>query len=368
MEYKRLRMVTEAPEELGRPIVHGFSESGVKPRNLSDLGVSIPSELPLAHTKHKGSDELCSLISDPIGLKKEDIVITIGASSALFIVASAILTHNDHLVITNPNYPANIATGKATHCDISFVDLHFSTGYQLDLEKVASAIRPNTKLISITNPNNPTGTSLKTKDLQALAQLAKDRGCYLLIDETYSDMIYSPENYVPAAASLGPHVIGVSSMSKAYGVPGIRIGWISTTDKRLQEIFLAAKELQNISVSVLDESAAEQILKRRDEHLQAVRSDLRQRRDIVDAWIQSESELLEWNRPEAGAIGFIRMKKEPSGGNSAFYERLLKEHGTYVGPGRWFEQPDSFFRIGFGYPSLELLHEGLAAISKVLHS
>jgi aspartate/methionine/tyrosine aminotransferase len=368
MEYKRLRMVTEAPEELGRPIVHGFSESGVKPRSLSDLGIVIPTELPLAHTKHKGSDRLCSLIANPDGLDKDDIIITIGASSALFIVASAILTHKDHLVITSPNYPANIATGKATHCDISFVDLHFSTGYRLDLDQIAAAIQPNTRLISITNPNNPTGTSLTTEDLHALAELAKACGCYLLIDETYSNMIYSPANYVPAAASLGPHVIGVSSMSKAYGVPGIRIGWISTTNKQLQETFLAAKELQNISVSVLDESAAEQILQRRDELLQSVRSDLQQRRDIVDSWIKSEEEFLEWILPEAGAIGFIRMKKEPPGGTLAFYERLLREHGTYVGPGRWFEQPDTFFRIGFGYPSLELLHEGLAATSKVLHS
>jgi aspartate/methionine/tyrosine aminotransferase len=165
MGYKCLRMVTEAPKELGRPIVHGLSESGIKPRSLSDLGISNPSDLPLVHTKHKGSDKLCSPIANPGGLDKDDIIITIGASSASFIVASAILTHNDHLVTTNPNYPANIAIGKATHCDISFVDVHFSTGYQLELEQAEAAIRPNTKLISITNPNNPTGTSLTSERL-----------------------------------------------------------------------------------------------------------------------------------------------------------------------------------------------------------
>jgi aspartate/methionine/tyrosine aminotransferase len=363
MEYKRSQMVKEAPEEVGLPIIHGFSESGVTPRTLKDLDITIPADLPLAHTKHQGRDRLCSLVADACNLNASDVLITVGASSALFIAASALLKKSDHLIITRPNYPANIETPELIGCDISFIDLDFDAGFELDIDRIAAEIRRDTRLISITNPNNPTGTSLTEHELQALAELARRQGCYLLVDETYADLAYTTR--LPGAASLGDHVIGISSMSKAYGVPGLRIGWITSRNKKLQETFLAAKELLNISVSVLDEYVAEQILERRHDLLRPVRYELQRRRDIVDAWVQSEDRI-SWVRPDAGAIGLIRIKQEPFGGIPAFYDRLLRDHGTYIGPGRWFGQPDTFFRLGFGYPSAESLKQGLAAISEEL--
>jgi aspartate/methionine/tyrosine aminotransferase len=199
--------------------------------------------------------------------------------------------------------------------------------------------------------------------LRELAALTASRGCRLLVDETYRELAY--EGVLPIAASLGDHVISVSSLSKAYGVPGIRIGWLITTDAALRESFLAAKEQINICGSVVDEWIAEQILSRRDQFLTATLAEMRSRREAVSTWIEGE-ELLEWVRPAGGVICLPRMKSEPLGGTAAFYRRLLERHGTYVGPGHWFELSDRYFRLGYGWCTADELRSGLTAISEAL--
>ncbi|KAL2148114.1 hypothetical protein VTH82DRAFT_2213 [Thermothelomyces myriococcoides] len=300
---------------------------------------------------------------------------------ALFIVATALLRAGDHVVLTRPNYATNLETPRrAIGCDVTHVDLDFDSGFRLDVARVAAAVRPGaTRLISVCSPNNPTGTRCSAAQLRALARLAAGSGCYLLVDETYADLVLDYEegegeekeeeekDGPVAAATLGPHVVGVSSMSKAYGVPGIRIGWLTTTSAELRERFLAAKEQISISGSVLDELVAERVLSRRAELLAATVADVRRRRDRVARWVEHDAaDLVEWVRPAAGVMCFVRMKHEPPGGTAAFYRRLLDDHGAYVGPGRWFECDDRMFRLGYGWPTWEELEKGLDAITKAL--
>ncbi len=226
-----------------------------------------------------------------------------------------------------------------------------------------AAITPRTKVISVTCPHNPTGVMFTEDELRSLVAMAEDHGCLLLVDETYRDL--SLDGVLPLAASMGPHVISVSSLSKAYGAPGIRVGWIINTDPALQEVFLAAKEQISICGSVINEWVAEQILEQRSSFLQPTLVEWRRRRERVAQWIDGE-DLLEWVRPAGGVVCFPRMKQEPVGGTDAFYKRLLQDHGTYVGPGHWFEMPDTYFRLGFGWPSAEEFEGGLLGISKAL--
>ena len=374
MNYQRMAIEKEAPEEVGTVIKYNLSESAISDQTLDSLRITIPPELVLTYTEHKGSLKIRSLVAQASNgsLTPDDILVTAGASTSLFIVNTSLLGPKDHLVVTRPNYATNLEIPRSIGCDITFVDLEFESQFRLDIDRIAAAIRPGiTKLISICSPNNPTGTVCTPSELQSLASLAREKGIYLLVDETYSDLNYAPSpadgGYsIQGAASLGDHVITVSSMSKTYGVPGIRIGWLTTTNTLLQETFLAAKEQISISGSVLDELIAEQILSHRTELLSGTVVDMRRRRDRVASWIADESELLDWVRPEAGVMCFIRMKKEPPGGPKAFYKRLLQEHGVYIGRGGWFERDDTFFRLGYGWPTWEELETGLKAISKAL--
>lgn len=364
----------EAPEEVGAVIKYNLSESAISDQTLDSLSITVPPELVLTYTEHKGSLKIRTLVAQASNgfLTPDDVLVTAGASTSLFIINTSLLGPKDHLVVTRPNYATNLEIPRSIGCEITFVDLEFESQFRLDMDRIAAAIRPGiTKLISICSPNNPTGTACTTSELQSLASLAKEKGCYLLVDETYADLIYAPraangETVVQTAASLGKHVITVSSMSKTYGVPGIRVGWLVTTDPTLQEKFLAAKEQMSISGSVLDELAAEQILSRRSELLSNTIADMRARRDRVASWVDKESELVEWVRPEAGVMCFIRIKTQPTGGTKAFYERLLREHGVYIGRGGWFERDDTFFRLGYGWPTWQELEMGLDAISKTL--
>nr|WP_281396919.1 pyridoxal phosphate-dependent aminotransferase [Mesorhizobium silamurunense] len=290
-------------------------------------------------------------------------MVTAGAAGALFIIATSLLSADDHLVVVRPNYATNIVTPKAIGCAISYVDLDFDDGFAIDVARVAAAVRPNTRLISVTCPHNPTGTMMSRTDLDALVALAEGRRCRLLVDETYRDLSYGER--LPSAASLSPTAISVSSLSKAFGIPGIRIGWLVTKDEALKETFLAAKEQIGICGSVIDEAIARSMLERRDAFLKSLLPDMAKRRDIVQAWIDGEP-LVDWVRPQGGVVGFPRLNVDAGFDLERFYARLLEEHGTYVGPGHWFEMPKRFFRVGFGWPKEAELRGGLQAISAAL--
>lgn len=364
MRYRRMPIEVESPEELGYGTIrNNLSESSIADQSLSTLGLVVP-DLTLLYSEHRGSPALRSLVVAGVeGLSADDVLITAGAAGALFMIATSLLERDDHLVVVRPNYATNLHTPRAIGCGISFIDLRFEHGYRLDLDAVADATTPRTKLISVTCPHNPTGVMMSEGELRALAALSAERGCRLLVDETYRDLAYG--DVLPMAASLGEHVISVSSLSKAYGVPGIRIGWLVTKDADLRDLLLAAKEQISICGSVIDEWIAERILARRAEVLRPTLANMRQRLERVAIWIGSE-ELLEWVHPDGGVVCFPRMKAEPAGGTAAFYKRLLETYGTYVGPGHWFELPDTHFRLGYGWPTLAELESGLAAISYAL--
>ena len=364
MRYTRMPIEVESPEEYGYGnIRYNLSESSIADQSLTSLGLTIP-DLTLLYGEHRGSERLRALIAGQgKDLSADDVLITSGAATALFIISTSLLGPEDHLVVVRPNYATNLETPRAIGCDISFVDLAFETEFRVDCEEIAAAITPRTKFISVTTPHNPSGVSLSETNLRRLVTLAEARCCLLLVDETYRDLSYN--GAPPLAASLGEHVISVSSLSKAYGIPGIRVGWLITRNPQLQELFLAAKEQISICGSVLDEWIAEQVLSRREKLLQPILTEMRNRLNILTEWMAGE-ELLEWVPPTGGVVCFPRMRAVPIGGTDAFYQRLLGTHGTYVGPGRWFEMPDTYFRIGYGWTSRYELEAGLEAISESL--
>lgn len=364
MHYTRMIIEKEAPEEYGYDrIRYNLSESSIADQKLSDTGLSLP-DVTLFYGEHRGDKALRALIAaQDNGISSDDVLVTAGAAGALFIISTSLLSAGDHLVVVRPNYATNIETPRAIGCAISYVDLAFEDGFAIDIERVAAAILPSTKLISVTCPHNPTGTMMKRTDLDALVALAEKHGCRLLVDETYRDLSYG--HRLPTAASLSPRAISVASLSKAFGIPGIRIGWLVTRDPELQETFLAAKEQIGICGSVIDEVIARSMLERRDAFLGALLPEMARRRDIVQAWIDREP-LVDWVRPEGGVVGFPRLNVDAGFDLDAFYIRLLEKHGTYVGPGHWFEMPKRFFRVGFGWPTAAELRGGLDAISAAL--
>ncbi len=363
MDYKRIPIEIESPEQLGYSNVkYNLTESSVSDTVMGNIQLNI-NDLKLAYTDHIGKPELRALlISEYKNLSKENILITAGAASALFIVATSLLEKEDHLIVLRPNYASNIETPRAIGCEIDFVDLKFENSFTVSVEEIRSKIKPNTKLISITHPHNPTGMVIPKETMLEIADLAEKNNCILLVDETYREL--NLDNIYPLAASLHKRVISVGSVSKAYGLPGIRIGWLVTRDKKLFEKFLAAKEQIFLCNSVIDEEVAYQYLLKKEQHFKGIREHIHKNYQTVINWIASEQRM-EMIEPGGGVVCFPRIKNKDL--NAAlFYETLNKKYETFVGPGHWFEMPAHYMRIGYGWPSNEELTQGLKNISLCL--
>jgi aspartate/methionine/tyrosine aminotransferase len=354
----------ESPEQLGYDtITNNLSESSVADRRLRDLGLALDlDDLLLCYGDHLGDPLLREAVAaGGEDLTPDDVLVTAGAAAALFCTASALLEPGDHAVVVRTNYATNLETPRAIGADLDVVDLHFDDGWRLDVERVRALVRPGeTKLISVTQPHNPTGTMFDAATLTALVDLAESSGAVLLVDETYRDLTHG--DALPLAATLSPRAISISSMSKAYGLPGLRIGWAINRDPALSELLLAAKEQVLICGATLDEHIAGQVLSRRAEVRPPILADVRTRLALVRAWMAEQS-TFEWVEPTGGVVGLVRARPEVPLDAARFHEVLLADHGTYVGPGHWFEVDDRHFRLGFGWPTHDELTAGLAALS-----
>lgn len=371
MRYRRMPIEVESPEEFGYDrIRNNLAESSFADARFADLGIRL-DELVLMYHDHRGHRGLREQVAADLHVPPDAVLTTVGAAAALFIIATSLLDRGDHLVVMRPNYATNLETPRAIGCEISFLDLRFESGWQLDLGELESLLRPNTRLVSLTCPHNPTGTLLPEATLRGALSLCEARGIRLLCDETYREMTFGGP--LPAAASLSPAAISVCSLSKTYGLPGIRMGWLATRDPALYETFLAAKEQIFICNSIVDEEIAHQALQRRSAWLPSILARIRAGFETTRAWM-AEQEDLEWVEPQGGVVGFPRIRSDKPGAPPAhldverFYRVLLEDFATVVGPGHWFEQPRHSFRLGYGWPTPASLQEGLASLTKALRA
>ncbi len=252
----------ESPEELGySTIKNNLSESSVSDLKLSDLGLDL-QELLLSYPAHRGLPELRERIAaEGAGLKPENVLVTAGAAGALFLIAATLLKPGDRIVVAKPNYSTNLETPRALEAIVVELPLIFEQRYRVDLEEIDKRLTSGTKILSLTVPHNPTGTMMSLDELKNIIRLVESRGALLIFDETYREMAFSQP--LPPLATLSDRVISVSSLSKAYGLPGIRIGWLLCRDPKMMELFLAAKEQVSICTSIVDEQLALRCLQKK---------------------------------------------------------------------------------------------------------
>jgi aspartate/methionine/tyrosine aminotransferase len=362
MRYRRMPIEVESPEEVGYSTIRcNLAESSMRDRVLGDLRLDVElAKTILLYGDHHGHPGLRALLAAESGCTPSQVLLTPGAAGALFIVSTSLLSAGDHLVVLRPNYATNIETPRAIGCDISFVDLSFERGFRYTADEIASAMTPRTRLVSITNPHNPTGMVLDEGELARIVATVSARGAYLLVDETYRDLTVGSTR--PFATTLSDRVISVASLSKAYGMPGLRVGWLLARDPALNEIFLAAKEQMLICGAVLDEEIAYRVYQRRTEERARIAAEVRRGVASLTAWMAREP-AMEWVPPAGGVVAFPRLRRDAGVNVSRFYETLNGNFATWVGPGHWFEQDDRFMRVGFGWPTPTELEEGLENIS-----
>lgn len=363
MWFKRM-ILEEWFDDYQYAIKYDIGESAVKYLTFGQLGISI-DHLPIRYGYHLGRPDLRECLADQYQpLTTENILVTSGGSEAIFLIAAALLKPGDHVIVEHPNYPSLYEIPRSLNCSVSFLPLRFENQFKPDLSELDRLVTPQTRLVSLTHPNNPTGSMISSEALAELIAWVEARGLYLLFDETYREMGF--ENTLPPAATLSPRAISLSSMSKCYGLPGIRIGWMVSQDQSLLKSVLNIREQVTITNNAIGEEIALQVLQQKDRYLSRARASILRNRAIVSSWMEVQEDF-EWVFPEAGVVSLPRLRDHVRVDPEQLYRRLAEAYQTFVIPGRCFEVDNRYFRLGFG-ATPEEIQIGLTNLNKALYS
>ncbi|KKJ78722.1 aminotransferase [Kiloniella litopenaei] len=325
-------------------------------------------DLPLSYTETFGHPLLRQEIANSYtGLAPEDILCFAGAEEGVYVAMRVLLKPGDHAIVVVPNYQA-AETVPLDICDVTGVPLDPDDNWSLDMDALKDAIRPNTKLISINFPNNPTGAILKRSSFYHLIELCRAHGIYLFSDEVYRGVEREENLRLPQAADVYEKALSLNVMSKAYGLPGLRIGWIACQDRNLLKKMECYKHYLSICNSGPSEWLSIIALRAREQILDNNRKLVKENAGKLTAFFDEFSDLFDWQVPDGGCVGFPAYKGK--GTTDDFCEDLINKSGVLLLPPRIYKSdllPVSWnrFRIGFGRKNID---EGLAAFRAYLKS
>ena len=358
------RMMSKFEQE----VEFNLSESGVHPILLGNLLKEDPASLEdlletdLNYPHVNGTPALRAHIAALYsGAAPENVLVTVGAIEANYITTRALLSPGDEIAIMLPNYMQIWGIAKNHGYKINTFHLQEDAGWALDLDQLNRAVTPQTRLIAVCNPNNPTGYILSESEMGAICAAADRVGAWILADEVYRGAERLADHETPSFVGRYERVIATGSMSKAYGMPGLRIGWAVGPTERIDEIW-ARHEYVTISAAMLANKLAALALspKVRPRLLSRTRSYIRQGYPILESWIADHGETFRLTPPQAAAIAFVRYQLDIN--STVFTERLQKEKSVLIVPGDHFGM-DRFVRISFGLPphilapALERIHQ-----------
>ena len=320
----------------------------------------------LGYAETWGAADLRAMIASTYEvLDADNIICFAGAEEGIYAAMRVMLSADDHAIVVVPNYQA-AETLPLDICDVSGVALDETEGWLLDVDKIKSAMRPNTHLVSINFPNNPTGALMPVDDLRELVELCRDRDIYLFSDEVYRLIERDEKLRMPQVADIYEKGLSLNVTSKAYGLPGLRIGWIAAQDTALLHRFERYKHFLSICNSVPGERLTVIALRVRERILERNRELIASNLTALDAFFDEYRDIFEWQIPAGGCVGFPRYSG--AGSTDDFCEHLVEEEGVLLLPARIYrselmETPADRFRIGFGRANIDA---GLAAFSRFL--
>ena len=347
-----------------------ISESGVHPMTLAELagGVDL-GDLLLGYPQTNGTAPLRERIAALYpGAGVDDILVTNGCAEANFLAALTTLSPGDEVVAMLPNYMQVIGACRSLGARIVPFPLVESEGWRPDLDALDRAIGPRTRMIAVCNPNNPTGAVLTEAEVDHIAAAANRAGVWVLADEVYRGSERSGEE-CPSFWGRCERILLNAGLSKAFGLPGLRIGWTVTSQAKAAELW-GHRDYNTLAVSGISDRLAQVALDRRPEILERTRGIIRRQLPMVAAWVESHRNHpveLSWTPPEATAICAVRYGHPIA--SEELQERLRLEQDLLVVPASHFEM-EGFLRIGFGAEpevlerSLGLISESLAAIAR----
>ncbi|MGF6255401.1 aminotransferase class I/II-fold pyridoxal phosphate-dependent enzyme [Ensifer sp. LBL] len=314
--------------------------------------------ITLGYTETYGAPALRAAIAATYeGLTSADILCFAGAEEGLYCAMLALLGPDDHAIVTVPNYQSMETLPVTITGAVTGVPLRPENNWRLDIADVRAALKPNTKLICVNFPNNPTGAIADQETFAALATLCTERGIHLFSDEVYRGLERDASLRLPQAAELFERGISLNVMSKAYGLPGLRIGWIACRDRALLERMEKMKHYLSICNSRPSEVLATIALKGRAVILDRNRALVAANLEKLGAFFAEFPDLYEWRAPDGGCVGFARYLGADGVENHC--RGLVEEAGVLLLPSSLFVSDllpvaTDRFRVGFGRKDIEI--------------
>lgn len=301
----------------------------------------------LGYTEVSGNPELRKVISELYTtMKPKNIIVHAGAQEPIFNFMNVLLDKGDHVISQFPTYQSLFEVANAIGCEVSKWTIEQSeNGWVADINKLEQLIQPNTKLIVLNSPNNPTGYTLKKEEIEAIADLARRHDIYVFCDEVYKGLELDGVKR-PWFADHYEKGVSLGVMSKAYGLAGLRIGWVVTRDMELIEKLIKMKHYTSICSSGPSEFLSVVALKHSDKILARNVRIIEDNLKIAEEFFNRYPDLFEFHRPMAGPVAFVKMNITAP--VEVFCEALIGEKGVLLLPSDIYYYQGQYFRMGFG--------------------
>ena len=348
---------------------HNLSESGVHPLSVRELlelaGASADPllDVRLGYSQSNGTDLLRERIAALYpGASPDQVLVTTGSSEANFVTCWRLIEPGDKVAVMQPNYQQTWGLAQNFGAQVRPFQLHEKEGWEPYAEEIRTAIAPGTKLVVVTNPHNPTGHILSDALRKVILERTAEVGAWLLADEVYQGAERGGHT-TPSFWGAYEKVIVVNGLSKAYGLPGLRIGWIVAPPAFTQETW-ARHDYTTIGPSGATDHLATVALEPRvrDKLIERTRRILNANYPVMEAWLTGFGDTFTWRPPQAGAICWARYRQAIAG--TEIVEKIRAQHSVLLVPGEQFGMP-GFLRFGFG-DELQHLQEALAETERGL--
>jgi aspartate/methionine/tyrosine aminotransferase len=317
----------------------------------------------LGYTESQGAPalrrEICRLYTT---IHPSHVLVHTGAEEAIFLFMHAALNSGDHVIVHSPCYQSLAEVARSIGCEITLWRATEQNGWALDPDDLRRSIRPNTRAVVINTPHNPTGFLMTREDFHEVNRLVEESGIALFSDEVYRESEYSMADRLPAACDLNEQAVSLGVLSKTYGLPGLRIGWVATRNSQIYTKMMMLKDYTTICNSAPSEFLAELALRHREKLAQRNLEIITGNLAILDSFFVRYDERFKWVRPKAGPIAFPRLVGEEI---ESFCHELVTEAGVLLLPGTIFDDQENHFRLGFGRKNLPA---AVARLEEFLHS
>lgn len=310
-------------------------------------------DLRLGYTEVQGLPVLRKQIAKSIypGLKSENISCFAGAEDGIFCTLSSLIQKQDHVIVLTPCYQSLMEIPKSTGCEVTEIPLLEKDDWRIDLNAIKDAIRPNTKWMVMNFPHNPTGQTLRQDELEALVKILEPRGIWLFSDEAYRLLGEANAVWSMPAACVYDKAISLGVMSKAYGMAGLRVGWIACQNKDALLKITEMKHYTSICNSALSEIVSLIALRNSGHILARNNAIVTENMMHLDAFLKRHEHLFSWVRPTGGCVGFVRYHGQQNADD--FCEYVRESQGILLLPGSVYHVNTPHFRIGFGRATMK---------------